>query len=92
MGGLADAAKLYGEPDEWTEDEAPARLKTLAVVATQFLRAGGSVTLADFAALSMTERAIMAVCADQLRGDDPLPETTADIQSVLADFMEANRG
>ena len=92
MGALADAAGLFGEPDDWTDDVAPERLRALAVVSAQFLRAGGSLTIQDFARLSQTERAVLAVCADELRGVNSLPTGPVDIQSVLADFMEGNNG
>ena len=91
MGALSDALKLYGDPDEWSEDEAPARLEALALGATQFLRCGGSLTLTDFAQLSLTERAVFAACAEALRGDSPLPSEPVDIQSALVDFMRRNR-
>jgi len=67
MGALAEGLKLYGDPDEWTEEEAPERLATLVKGAHVFLRGGGSFTLPEFFALSSTERAVLAVAGDRIK-------------------------
>ena len=82
MGTLAEALKLYGNPDEWKVIDAPERLEALHAGAVQFLRCGGSITLADFAQMSLTERAVLAAAASGELACDPETPTGS-----LAEFM-----
>jgi len=85
MGTLAEALKLYGNPDEWSAEVAPDRLEALAAGAAQFVRCGGSITLADFAQLSLTERAVLAAVHSGPLAKDPAPPPHPE--EVLAEFM-----
>jgi len=66
MGPLGEAAGVYGDPDEWKDEDAPERTARIVQVATDFLRSGGVVSFRDFVAMGEFERACLAVAGDKL--------------------------
>jgi len=64
MGALADAAGVF-DPDRWGGSR-EANLRALNHEAAQFLRAGGRVSVVEWAQLSDEEKAALAVAGDKL--------------------------